>query len=926
MQITDVKINGMKNPVGFGFDTVRVSWKVRNTKAKQQKNAKIEVAEDENFQKIQLEKQGAELNSASENLKVTLKPRTRYYVRVTVENELEEQAVSEAAYFETAKLDETWKARWVTTEETDKGSPIFTKTFSIEENAEKKVESARLYICGLGLFTASLNGKKIGNEVLTPYYSDYHEEEQYLTFDVTDAIQKENELEVLLGNGWYKGKFGLAGQVENFGNRYLLIAELHLQYTDGTEQIVITDDTWKYRGSDIEENSIYDGEIINHLLWAEQENEEKKAVLADETIQIGKLTARYSIPVKEMEDMPVKEIIHTPAGETVLDFGQNFAGYLTFTNHQKKGTKVIFDFGEILQNGNFYNENYRSAKSQFVYISDGREELVRPSFTYFGFRYVRVQGWEGELTKTDILGKAVYSEMDTTGKIEMGHAGVNRLFLNAMWGQKSNSLDFPTDCPQRDERLGWCGDAQVFCRTAAYNMDTAAFYHKFIHDLRLAQNKAGGILPGVIPVFMPGTEIASSVWSDIATFLPDALYEYYGDKEALKEYYPMMKDWVDWITEQDKARGQQYLYNFGNQLGDWLALDGRTEQSMEGGTDEYFIGSCYYFMSVKKTAQAAEILGFEEDAKVYNELYQKIYDAILREYFTESGRLAIDTQTGYLVSLYSGVYKEKELVVEGLKGRLFKDCYKLKGGFVGAPIMCKVMAENGMEEEAFYFLMQEDYPGWMHCIELGATTIWERWNSVLDNGLLSGTMMNSLNHYAYGAIVEYLYRDVAGLKALEPGFKKALITPLMNGKLGFMKMSYDSVYGQYRVEWKINKDGSIHAEVEVPFNCSAVIGLPFYEGEVEEVGAGVHVYDYQPIEDLRHRYTKKTLFKDMMKDEKAMLIIERISPMLMHFLSTGNQDYFFESLDTMKRLTFMGFRTEEIDELSKELTSLVEEN
>ena len=240
--------------------------------------------------------------------------------------------------------------------------------------------------------------------------------------------------------------------------------------------------------------------------------------------------------------------------------------------------------------------------------------------------------------------------------------------------------------------------------------------------------------------------------------------------------------------------------------------------------------------------------------------------------------------------------------------------------------MCKVMAENGMEEEAFYFLMQEEYPGWMHCIELGATTIWERWNSVLDNGLLSGTMMNSLNHYAYGAIVEYLYRDVAGLKALEPGFKKALITPLMNGKLGFMKMSYDSVYGPYRVEWKINKDGSIHVEVEVPFNCSAVIGLPFYEGEVEEVGAGVHVYDYQPTEDLRHRYTKKTLFKDMMKDEKAMAIIERISPMLMHFLSTGNQDYFFESLDTMKRLTFMGFRPEEIDELSRELTSLVEEN
>lgn len=418
-------------------------------------------------------------------------------------------------------------------------------------------------------------------------------------------------MEVSLGNGWYKGKFGLAGQKENFGSHFLLIAELHLTYTDGEEQVIVTDDTWNYTGSDIEDDSIYDGEIINHLLWDGKENAEKKAVLADEAIKIGKLIPRYSLPVKEMEDMSVKEIIHTPAGETVLDFGQNFAGYITFTNHQKKGTKLVFDFGEILQNGNFYNENYRSAKSQFAYISDGREEMVKPSFTYFGFRYVRVQGWEGELTKTDILGKAVYSEMDTTGKIETGHAGVNRLFLNAMWGQKSNSLDFPTDCPQRDERLGWCGDAQVFCRTAAYNMDTAAFYQKFIHDLRLAQNKAGGILPGVIPVFMPGTEIASSVWSDIATFLPEALYEYYGDKEALKENYPMMKEWVDWITKQDKARGQKYLYDFGNQLGDWLALDGRTEQSMEGGTDEYFIGSCYYSMLVKKVAKAAVKIAHE---------------------------------------------------------------------------------------------------------------------------------------------------------------------------------------------------------------------------------------------------------------------------------------------------------------------------
>ena len=267
MQITDIRINGMKNPVGYEFNTVRISWKVRNTEAKKQTYAKVEVAEDKEFEKIAVEKEDAELNSASEKLEITLQPRTRYYVRVTVENELGEKNVSELAYFETAKMGESWNAKWITTAEEDKVHPVFIKNFSTEIANGKEVKSARLYISGLGLFTAYLNGKKIGNEVLTPYYSDYHEEEQYLTFDVTERIQKENKLEVSLGNGWYKGKFGLAGQSENFGNRFLLIAELHLTYTDGEEQVIVTDDTWSYIGSDIEDDSIYDGEIINHLLY-----------------------------------------------------------------------------------------------------------------------------------------------------------------------------------------------------------------------------------------------------------------------------------------------------------------------------------------------------------------------------------------------------------------------------------------------------------------------------------------------------------------------------------------------------------------------------------------------------------------------------------------------------------------------------------
>lgn len=923
MAIVRVKINGMINPIGYLMEYVSCSWKVTGSQGHRQETARIEVSQTQDFQEIIFEKEGENLCQTGEKLDLTLKPYTRYYVRVMDTTDIGETAVSEPSYFETSKMDEEWKGRWITTQDQDAFHPVFCKTFCTEQT----VREARLYISGLGLFQADLDGEKIGSEVLTPYYSNYHDEIQYLTYDITRQLRESgaewHKIEVSLGNGWYKGRFGLAGQDKNFGSRFCMIAEIRLLYENGSREIIGTDDTWDYYGSDTEKSDIYDGETINRLLWSGKERINKKAVFTDIG---GRLTARYSLPVLEMEDLHVQEVIYTPAGETVLDFGQNFAGYVEIHARQPKGARIVLDFGEILQNGNFYNENYRSAKVQFIYVSDGREETVKPRFTYFGFRYVRVTGWEGELKPEDFTGKALYSQMETTGHIETGHEGVNRLFSNAMWGQKSNSIDFPTDCPQRDERLGWTGDAQVFSGTASYNMDTAAFYHKFIHDLRTEQKKFDGIVPGVIPVFDPNGPIFSSIWGDIATFLPTVLYEHYGDKAALASYYPMMKDWVDKITREDQKRGQKYLYDFGNQLGDWLALDGRTEQSMKGGTDDYYIGSCYYAMSVQKTADAANALGCLEDEKYYRTLYEKIREAVIREYYSESGRLCMDTQTGYLVALYSGIYKDKERVIEGLKGRLYKDCYKMKGGFVGAPVMCRIMAENGMEEEAFYFLLQNGYPGWMHCINLGATTIWERWNSVLDNGMLSGTMMNSLNHYAFGSVVEYLYRDVAGLKALEPGFKKAMITPLMNQKLKSVKMRYESAYGMYRVEWEIKKGGNVSVHVEVPFGSTAVIGLPFYDGDVHEVAAGSYDYEYQPTEDICSLYTRKTLFKDMMQNPKALEIIDRISPLLQHFLSSGDEEFLNESLVTLSGMSFLGFSEEMVEQLARELTQLEEES
>lgn len=360
MRIKNVRINGMENPTGFDFGTVCVSWKVREASGKEQQNVKIEVSLTESFEEVLCVKEGKELNSAAEKLEFQQNAHTRYYVRVTVTDDKGETAVSEPAYFETGKMEEPWVGKWITTEKEDTFHPLFVKSFE----AKKGLASARLYICGLGLFTAELNGKKVGDEVLTPYYSNYHDEEQYITFDITENVKEQNRLTVSLGNGWFKGKFGLNNQSNNFGDEFKLIAELRLVYEDGEVQVIGTDETWEYIGSDVEDDGIYDGEIINHLLWKEKENLPKKAVLTEAE---GKLVARYSLPVMEMEDMQVKEVIYTPLGETVLDFGQNFAGYVTFRNHLPEGTRIVFDHGEILQDGNFYNENYRSAKFQLIF-------------------------------------------------------------------------------------------------------------------------------------------------------------------------------------------------------------------------------------------------------------------------------------------------------------------------------------------------------------------------------------------------------------------------------------------------------------------------------------------------------------------------------------------------------------------------------
>ena len=897
MKITELRVNGIREPLGFSLPHLSISWKTVETASKKPVRERLTVAADPDLKEVLFEKDQERLRSIGEAVEIRLSPRTRYYVRAEVWGDDGDHAAGDT-WFETGKMDEAWQAKWIGPEEKDAFHPLFFRAFTLPKDAV----SARLYVTGLGLYEAYVNGEKAGDDLLAPFLSDYNESVQAQTYDVSTLIKAgENRLEIITGNGWYKGRLGYEGRREVYGKEFQVIAELRVTFADGSQAVIGTDEGWQYQGSNFEYTDIYDGECLNRLLWKERENLSKPVRLMPDK----RTEDRSSLPVVVKDSLPVRNILRTPAGETVLDMGQNFTGYMEYTADFPAGTRVTLDHGEILQGGNFYNDNYRSAKAQMIYVSDGRKERVRAHFTFFGFRYVRVTGWPGEIRKEDFTGRVVYSDLDTSIRFHSSDEKLNRLWQNAFWGQRSNFLDMPTDCPQRDERLGWTGDAQVFSPTACFQMDTRAFYRKFLSDLRIDQQKHGGAIANYLPNIggMPG---GSSVWGDIATFLPATLYEFYGDREDLKAQYPMMKDWLNWIFRQDEERGGRRLWDFGFHFGDWLAQDGVTPQSMKGGTDDFFVASMYYYASALKTAQAARILKKPEDAETFGRLAEEIRAAILREYFSPAGRLCVDTQTAYLLCLNFSVYVDRERLIEGLKKRFQKDCFKIKGGFVGATMMCRVLAENGLEDLAAYFLFQEGFPGWLHCVNLGATTIWERWNSVLDDGTISGTGMNSLNHYSYGSVMEYVFRDLAGIRPLEPGFGRVRFAPQPSRYLQELSCAYDSVSGEYSSFWRINEDGTLTVRFRVPFGCTAEALLPG-SGEIVALTAGEYEKTYRPDTDFGQRYTMDSRLDEMKDDEEALALLKEDMPPAYEAVLKNDIELMSLPFTELQNLFFFGF-------------------
>lgn len=842
MKITNCRTNHLENPVGYAMSVLTFSWQVEDAEGKRQEAARIRIRKEElgtNAAERDLIKEQLvadtgwkDLDSLASSVPVKLEPRTRYAWTVEVRTDAGEQGKSETQFFETSKREEPWSAKWIGCDRNDPRHPIFSK----EIRPSGEVCRASLYICGLGLYEASWNGEKIGGELLAPYCNDYNEWVQYQTYDVTDRIREKGVLSVLLGNGWYSGRFTFDPEMgPYYGDDWKLLAELHLVYEDGTEEVVGTDETWMVTRSNIIFSNIYDGE---------QRDDTLEPVMPVPAVPSrapkGKLTARYSTPVMVRKEMPVQELIHTPKGEMVLDLGQNLTGGFRLRVHAVRGQKIRIQFGEILQNGNFYRDNLRTAKAEYLYTSDGNPHVLEPKFTYYGYRYVRIEGIP-DLKAEDFMGLSEYSDLPRTGVLETGNPLVNRLIANAEWGQVDNFLDVPTDCPQRDERMGWTGDAQVFCPTACYQRDSYAFYAKYLHDVASEQKEWGGKVPVVIPSF--GKTRTSSAWSDAACIIPWALYQFYGDPAILQTQYGSMKSWVNYITSVDGTdHGWRREFHFG----DWLALDVEDENDCFGGTDIGFIASCEYLNSAEILAKTADLLGKNADAGKYRELTGHILQGIRKDYFTESGHCRIQTQTALLMAVRYHLGPDPDVTVKELGERFQADEGKLKTGFVGTPLLCPVLSECGYDDTAFHLLLNEGYPGWLYAVKLGATTIWERWNSVGSDGKIAENGMNSLNHYAYGSIVEWLYRDVAGIRPVLPGFRRCRLEPHVSRELGSAKAEYRSAAGVWKSAWSVDEDGSIHYACRVPFNCTAEVVLPFGGGSYE-IAAGSFETTYMPV-------------------------------------------------------------------------------
>lgn len=717
-----------------------------------------------------------------------------------------------------------WNPTWICPAN-DLGDPaaVFGTSFVFE----KKITHANLTITAMGVYEAKLNGRRVGQFVMAPGWTSYHKRLQYQEYDITDLLTAgENHIEVTVGKGWYRSPlpgWGSPYQDELRSRPCGLAAQITLTFEDGSSKILSTDESWKVSDGPVRFSEIYDGEIYDST----------KTPLLDQPVTIfdgptDTLILQQGEEVCEQERLAVKKVFVTPNGETVLDFGQNMTGYVELFVNANVGDCVDLSFAEVMdKDGNFYTENYRGAKAQYHYICSDGVQTWHPSLTFYGFRYIRINDFPGSIDcvkPENFTAIVVHSNMKRTGFLSSSNTLLNQLFSNIIWGQKGNFLDVPTDCPQRDERLGWTGDAQVFVRTACLNYDVEKFFTKWLADLASDQHD-DGYVGHVIPDLLQNPQ-ASSAWGDAAAICPWQVYLAFGNKQILKNQYQSMKKWIDYITSTTTTK---YLWTGGTHYGDWLGLDAPSG-SYKGSSNEDFIASAFYAYSTSLVIQAGTVLG--EDVSELSTLYENIVNTFQKTWPT------YHTQTECVLAAHFKLAKNCQAAADQLADMVRACGTKLQTGFVGTPYLLHVLSDYGHTDLAWDLLLRTKYPSWLYPVTKGATTIWEHWDGIMEDGSFWSKDMNSYNHYAYGSVADWVYGVAAGILPRKdaPGYAKVTIAPHPDKRLNWLRAELDTRHGHISSFWT-KEDDSWRYEITVPVEADIVI-----DGVCHSVRAGSYCF------------------------------------------------------------------------------------
>jgi alpha-L-rhamnosidase len=833
VSINNTLTENMNNPVGLDVAQPRFTWQLETDKRNIVQTAyELKVVSG----KASVWSTGRVLSSQSVQITYggpALQSGKNYAWQVRVwDNTGKPSAWSKPATFQMAFLKSSdWKAKWIepgyAEDQVMRPSPLMRKQFTVT----KKVASATAYITAHGMYEAQINGRRVGDAYLTPGWTAYNYRLQYQVYDITNLLKSgPNAIAVMLGNGWYRGIIGYANNINVYGKDIALLCQLDILYADGSAESFVSDGTWKSSTGAVRYSEIYNGETIDARMektgWTMPGyNDSEWSAVKEMSFPGQQLVATQNEMVKKHETFSPLKIFTTPKGETVIDFGQNLVGWVQMKVTGKAGDKVVISHAEALDKaGNFYTVNLRQAKSQDTYIlAGGAAEIFEPHFTWHGFRYIRIEGYPGEIKPENFTAVALYSDMKPAGTFITSNNLINQLQHNIQWGQKGNFLDVPTDCPQRDERLGWTGDAQVFSRTATFNMNVNSFFAKWLKDVEADQ--INGAVPYVIPNVL-GNSANSAGWADVATIVPWNMYLAYGDKRILEQQYGSMKAFVESVRHAAKND----LWNTGFHFGDWLFY--RPEDDNDGRaavTDKYLIAQCFYAHSTQLLINAAEVLDKKDDAAFYNLQLHKIKDAFLREYVTPGGRLVSGTQTAYVLALNFDMLPEalRDQAAKRLTDNVISYDNHLTTGFLGTPYLCHVLTRFGYNDLAYKLLLQNTYPSWLYPVKMGATTIWERWDGIKPDSTFQTPSMNSLNHYSYGAIGDWMYRVMAGIDTYEDGvgYKHSMIKPHTGGGFALVNASLDTYYGTLASNWKSEPD-RIVMDIVIPPNTSSTVFVP----------------------------------------------------------------------------------------------------